>query len=50
MAAAAERPTFNSRTADPRPDILPYWLTNWQAEYRQIHNRPRLGRLAGRIQ
>jgi hypothetical protein len=38
---AAERPTFNKNTADPRPDILPYWLTDGHDEYRKIYNRPR---------
>lgn len=37
---AAERPTFNKNTADPRPDILPYWLTDGHHEYRRLYNRP----------
>lgn len=35
-----DRPTFNKWTRDPRPDILPYWLTNLWPDYRQIYNRP----------
>lgn len=38
---AAERPTFNKFTNDPRPDILPYWLHDWRTEYRRAYNRPR---------
>ncbi len=47
-AMAQERPTFNRNTADPRPDILPYWLTDWHTDYRQQYNRPRYvsGRMA----
>ncbi|MBX3422988.1 MAG: hypothetical protein KF752_15645 [Pirellulaceae bacterium] len=38
---AAERPTFNKNTCDPRPDILPErWLDCWD-DYRSNHNRPR---------
>lgn len=45
---AGERPTFNKETCDPRPDILPYWLTTAHTDYRQIYNRPRYwpGRIA----
>lgn len=35
-----ERPTCNQDTCDPRPDILPYWLTSWHTEYRRQYNRP----------
>ena len=38
---AAERPTFNHDTCDPRPDILPYWIHNSIPEYRLRYNRPR---------
>ncbi len=44
---AGERPTFNKDTCDPRPDILPYWLTSWHTEYRREYNRPRY--LSGKI-
>jgi hypothetical protein len=35
-----DRPTFNKATRDPRPDILPYWLTNLHQDYRRLYNRP----------
>lgn len=35
-----DRPTFNKQTRDPRPDILPYWLTNLYPDYRRLYNRP----------
>lgn len=48
VVSAGERPTFNKDTCDPRPDILPYWLTSWHTDYRQRYNRPRYigGKLA----
>jgi hypothetical protein len=51
-AIAGERPTFNKETCDPRPDILPYWLTSWHQEYRRTYNRPRYwsGRIAAAIE
>lgn len=45
--SAGERPTFNKDTCDPRPDILPYWLTSWHTDYRREYNRPRY--LSGKI-
>lgn len=52
VSVAAERPTFNRDTCDPRPDILPYWLTEWYTEYRRAYNRPRYwsGRVAHAIE
>lgn len=47
VASAAERPTFNKNTCDPRPDILPYWLHDWYQDYRSLYNRPRY--LPGKI-
>ena len=49
---AGERPTCNKDTCDPRPDILPYSLTSWHQDYRQIYNRPRYwsGRIAACIE
>ncbi len=40
-ATAAERPTCNKDTCDPRPDILPSWLLDCQSSYRRDYNRPR---------
>ncbi len=40
-ADAAERPTMNKRTCDPRPDILIHPLYNAHTEYRRQYNRPR---------
>jgi hypothetical protein len=40
-SSAAERPTFNKNTCDPRPDVLPYWLHSGHPEYRRAYNRPR---------
>jgi hypothetical protein len=35
-----DRPTFNQQTRDPRPDILPYWISNFHLDYRRLYNRP----------
>jgi len=48
LGMAAERPTFNKQTCDPRPDILPYWLVDCSiGEYRRAYNRPRY--VAGKL-
>ena len=37
---AAERPTLNHHTHDPRPDILPHPLWDAHVEHRRAYNRP----------
>lgn len=39
--SAAERPTLNKRTCDPRPDIIPHTWYHSLPEYRRTYNRPR---------
>jgi len=52
LSQAAERPTLNFHTADPRPDILPHPFYNAHTEYRRAYNRPRFltGWLAAQIE
>ncbi len=40
ISFAAERPTFNRTTRDPRPDILVHPVWNNYVEYRRQYNRP----------